>query len=65
MEAELNIKGLVIEKNNFQIEELKIQMKKLIKMTEYPRLCELLHRKFNENGQTGAGETQRASSMSN
>lgn len=50
-QVELEIKELIIKKKEYHVEQLKIQLKKLIRLTEHPRLVQLLRQKFHGGGE--------------
>ena len=53
LQSEIELKQVIIEKGLFEIEETKDQLRKLIKLTEHPRLVEELRHKFH-NKEDGA-----------
>ena len=61
-EVELELKQLIIAKKEFQMEDVKVQLKKLLKISRYPRLVTLLWEKYKESGfdqlDSPAGDTQ-------
>ena len=61
-EVELELKQLIIAKKEFQMEDVKVQLKKLLKISRYPRLVTLLWEKYKESGfdqlDSPTGDTQ-------
>ena len=56
LQSEIELKQVIIEKGLFEIEETKDQLRKLIKLTEHPRLVEELRHKFqNKEAETMNG----------
>ena len=47
-QVELELKQLIVEKKDFYIHQLKVQLKKLIRLTEHPRLVTMLRQRFKD-----------------